>query len=119
MYECYPTDTQRIPKGYLRDTQGNNMLATPAQYRSNTGAIPGQYRSSAVSAPGLQSAFPKAGQGMSSVYLVALSKGTSACPPSGSLNRRTWVPDVSAVAHDRDKVEVVFGVTSTKNSTVR
>jgi hypothetical protein len=53
------------------------------------------------------------------IYLVALSKGTSACPPSGSLKRRNRVPDVSAVAHERDKVEVVFGETSTKNTTVR
>src|ERR1035441_7252476 len=36
--------TQELPKGYPRDTQGNNRLATPEQYRSNGLATHCRYR---------------------------------------------------------------------------
>jgi hypothetical protein len=54
-----------------------------------------------------------------STSLVNHSNGTSARPPSGSLRRSTLMPDLSVRLKDRDRVEVVLGVTSTKKSRVR
>src|ERR1035441_3662847 len=125
-----PPLPHKKPKGYLRDTQGIPKGPTGSQYRSNTGATRYLLRGRAVSAPRVQDTFLKAAQadgyrragcpeGMTRISLLRGSKGTSACPPSGSLKRRTWVPGPSAMLKDRDRVEVVSGVTSTKNSTTR
>src|ERR1039458_7531665 len=36
MYKGCTRDVEGIPKGYPRDTQGNNTVATPSQPRRNT-----------------------------------------------------------------------------------